>query len=511
MAARSGTFSKKNCLNPLKNRKDAAAAEIDNFLAQFTGTGKEDNTKSNDYDSMLRAKVDAITNRVRHCSGPATMSNDKGEINPQEVGVIHQQPLLQEELPVKDRLDSLEVIVREIRDNMRHMPPPVVTSGQAQPQEGPLRSPLPARDHRERRPHGHSKGARAPSLSQAEPGPYLSGDSRRRNTGATFPAQHWTQHGIPRHRTQVRGAANRDFTHETATYTSARHRPHRQSAPAPHTHRRTARAPAYPSNETSSSSDRESESEVDSINHRNDPTSQRLLTHALARQYQNMGRSTGRQEDFLPPLIRPHDALPPDMKRQVRDRTTKKNRKDLTFPEFVCGYSRMLLSELDPHSDLYSMIAHLSHVAQDTIVAPWPAVRSWSNTCLDYVQEDNATWSDTALFAEERNRLVWSQARLGNTKSIPCPNYNDDTCKAGPIHTEGEFRLLHTCAVCYYATPTCYRVDTTTHNAKNCTRKKRPHTKEEGDGANKNPAKRQWSATNTMAPKKDQPESKSKN
>ena len=120
-----------------------------------------------------------------------------------------------------------------------------------------------------------------------------------------------------------------------------------------------------------------------------------------------MGHSTGRVLDILTPAVRPHDALPPDMKRRVKERTGKKNRKDLTFPEYVCGYSRMLLTEMDPHTDLYAMIEHMSQVAQDAAVAPWPAVRLWTTTCLEYLDEDQATWRDTGLFKDDRNRLVW--------------------------------------------------------------------------------------------------------
>ena len=273
------------------------------------------------------------------------------------------------------------------------------------------------------------------------------------------------------------------------------------------------RHPPQPQPETSSSSGTDTDTEADSGTRRDDPTHRRLVDHALARQYQHMGHSTGRVCDITPPIVRPHDALPPDMKRRVRDRTGKKNRKDLTFHEYVCGYTRMLLTEIDPHTDLYAMINHLSQVAQDAAVAPWPAVRTWTTTCLDYIHDDQASWQDSALFTDERNRIRWSQGRTENTTPIPCHAYNTDTCKQVAPHHEGEYRLLHTCAICYYAAPSHNRAEATTHNAKTCNRRKRSGGRDEWDAPpSKYNGKRQGSAGNhSSLPKKETTDAKQKN
>ena len=138
----------------------------------------------------------------------------------------------------------------------------------------------------------------------------------------------------------------------------------------------SARRPPSPQVVTSSSTESNTDTYTNSYARRDDPTNRQILDQALAKQYQPMGHSSGRTCDVIPPIVRPPDALPPDMKRKVRDRIGKKNRKHLTFHEYVCGYARMLITELDPHTDLYAMITHLSYIAQDAVVLPWPAVRT---------------------------------------------------------------------------------------------------------------------------------------
>ena len=200
------------------------------------------------------------------------------------------------------------------------------------------------------------------------------------------------------------------------------------------------------------------------------------------------------------------------LKRKVRDRTGKKNRRDLTFPEYVCGYTRMLLTEIDPMTDLYGMINHLAQTAQDAVATPWPAVRIWTTTCLDYIQDGHATWSESALFSDERNRIAWSYARADVLTPVLCPAFNNDTCKLTPPHFVGEMRFIHTCAICYYAAPVSNRVEATTHCAKNCNRRKRPGGRDEWDQAAKQGGRRHCSANQGAAyKKKDNPDAKPKN
>ena len=274
--------------------------------------------------------------------------------------------------------------------------------------------------------------------------------------------------------------------------------------------RLTTRRP-YPSHTaTSSSSETDSDTDADSQVRHKDPTSRRLLDHALARQYQHMGQAAGRQLDITPPTVRPHEALPPDMRRHVRDRTGKKNRRDLTFQEYICGYARMLLTEIDPHSDLYSKINHLAQDAQDAAVSPWPTVRMWTTTCLDYIQENDATWRDTELFTGERNRIAWAHGRFDNYTPVPCPTFNNDACKQAPPHHEGDMRFLHTCAICYYSAPTTSRAESTSHSAKTCNLKRRNGGRDEWDTNGTKHNGRRNGSLNTGAMKKDA-EPKSKN
>ena len=172
----------------------------------------------------------------------------------------------------------------------------------------------------------------------------------------------------------------------------------------------------------------------------------------------------------------------------------------------------MMLVDLDPYTDTYSMISHLSHVAQDAATTNWPAVRTWTTTCLDYIQEGNATWDDCTLFGNERSRLVWAQTVHEPTAPAPCPAFNNDACKKKHPHPEGSLSLLHTCAICYYAAPQSNRLESSTHSAKSCTRKRRNGGRDEWESQGKHQSKRHNISSNTYtATKKETPESKSKN
>ena len=142
-------------------------------------------------------------------------------------------------------------------------------------------------------------------------------------------------------------------------------------------------------------------------------------------------------------LPTPKTCVPPDMRKRI-----KKEKRDLTFPEYICGYSRMLAMEVSPDTVLYQQILHMSQLAEDTATLGFAGPRLWSQTCMGHVMEGDVTWRDTNFIASERMRLSWLHPSDRETgQRLPCPNFNSGACQHNASH-EGSVCLLHCCGVC---------------------------------------------------------------
>ena len=297
MASSLPSQSTKSSLNPLHSSRNPLAKEVDDFLSGFDHLDNQNLASptllGND---ALRAKMDAITSRVRHPSLPvATLPDDLAS----QEEITSAQPL-RTELPVKQRLDSFEVMRKEIRDSMtlQRQPQPLAALGQVQPRRGPFGLPPPAKDRRSRDDHRPSHRSPAPpQLDGRQRSQYSDYDTDRPRPAFAMPHQ----------------ARRRD--HHQVPMRPKRRRRSRNTTPPPPASRRRYPAPRRdrtPSPASSSSSSGTA-SEHDSDRGKRRATSKEptLIDQALARQYQHMGRPTGRSCDILPPTVRPHDALPP--------------------------------------------------------------------------------------------------------------------------------------------------------------------------------------------------------
>ena len=168
-----------------------------------------------------------------------------------------------------------------------------------------------------------------------------------------------------------------------------------------------------------------------------------ILDEALDRQYPQMGHPSGTNIN----LPTPKTCLPPDMRKRI-----EKEKRDLTFPEYICGYSRMLVMEVSPDTVLYQKILHMSQLAEDTATLGFAGPRLWSQTCMDHVMEGDVTWRDTNFIASERMRLSWLHPCDRETgQCLPCPNFNSGACQHNASHEEGSVCLVHCCGVCMHA------------------------------------------------------------
>ena len=188
---------------------------------------------------------------------------------------------------------------------------------------------------------------------------------------------------------------------------------------------------------------------------------------ALEAQYPPMGPSTGKRLPTYKASFEPYKNLPPDLKQRTRDR---KSRRDLSFPEFMCGYLNMVKKVLPEGTEVYEAIEHASQVAQDAATIAWPVVREWAQACLAHLEDGKATWTHVAVFDRDRMRLSCCSGKAHQQEKIPCPAFNADKCPESRDHS-GEGRVwLHLCAICYYGISYSENAKNN-HAAHNCRKK----------------------------------------
>ena len=186
------------------------------------------------------------------------------------------------------------------------------------------------------------------------------------------------------------------------------------------------------------------------------------ITTALAAQYPTMGTHKGKRLPVTGLTLKPYRCLPPDLRNIARDR---RSRRDLTFPEHMCGLIKMISTALDPASEAYAALQHAADVAQDAASLPWPAVRQWTHSCMAYIEDRKASWYDTGLFTNDRTRLSWIAGRqMAATRRYPCPQFNMGKCDDKATHSAEGTTWTHVCALCLHITGQ----EKSTHGASTC-------------------------------------------
>ena len=124
--------------------------QLDSFLQEFDmaqpGSTTDSSSQRNENDT-LRNKVDAIADRVRHNSLPSNTNGDGSTHGVHNPTSPHNSP--QHEIPVRTRLDTIETMLKEIRDNMKMAAMLPAQTGQAQPRGVAAANPMPAVHHHE--------------------------------------------------------------------------------------------------------------------------------------------------------------------------------------------------------------------------------------------------------------------------------------------------------------------------------------------------------------------------
>ena len=199
-------------------------------------------------------------------------------------------------------------------------------------------------------------------------------------------------------------------------------------------------------------------------------SAQNEIDRALAAQYPQLGNHTGKRLPITGLTLEPYRSLPPDLRKNARER---RSRRELTFPEHMCGLIKMISKALDPASEAHAALMHAAQVAQDAATLPWPAVREWTQACMAHIEDRQATWHDSVTFATERTSLSWIRGRqMEAERRYTCPLYNRGKCDHKNTHASEGTTWVHACALCFYMTGH----EKTTHGAGTCRQKNQART-----------------------------------
>ena len=193
------------------------------------------------------------------------------------------------------------------------------------------------------------------------------------------------------------------------------------------------------------------------------------IEQALEDQYPTMGAEQGEPLPVSGVTLEPYYNLPPDLRSKARSR---RSRRDMTFPEYMCGFLFMVSKSAPPNSELHAAINHAAQVAQDAAGYTWPAVREWSQSCLSHIQDRSEKWVlDSKIFARDRTRLSWLKGKPHHEVKIPCHAHNADKCVERATHYSEGKTWVHGCAVCMYGGDEQMSQSAQTHTVRSCRRK----------------------------------------
>ena len=360
-----------------------------------------------------------------------------------------------------DRLKRVEDLLLEMKDKApsrqaRPSPAPSHRARTAEPRGRPTYSPVSRRSRRSPTPRTSRRYTRSRSRGSR---PRTRSTSRRRSHTRS-PRQSYRRSSRTRSRTHSRHSRRRSRSRSRARPSPKRHR---------------ARTPL-----------------------REELSAQRELDIAMEAQYPDMGSFKGKRLHVRGATLEPYRNLPPDIRSRA---AARRSRRDLTFPEHVCGLLNMALQAMDPKSEPYTVVKHVAQVAQDATTLLWSGVRSWSQACLTHIQDGEATWKNDTAFERERTHLSWFRGKSDSEIKVPCMEHNLDTCVERKTHRGEGMTHVHTCPVCFYTMGD----DKTTHVFEKCRRKNTFRHQHED---NRNDYRRRNNNNNRRDAKPDQAKSK---
>ena len=272
----------------------------------------------------------------------------------------------------------------------------------------------------------------------------------------------------PRHRSTSRRSTRSRHRGSTRDRSRSHHRSSRRRSRSTFSRPSHHRSRSHRSTRSRSRSRRPRSSRSRSRRHSSSP--RRKAARAVKAQYPEMGKAKGEPLPVKGLPLEPYYNLPPDLRSKARAR---RSRRDMTFPEYMCGMLSMIAKCAPPDSQVQAAITHAAQVAQDAAGYTWAAVREWSQTALTHVEDGKDDWVDqTGLIARERTRLSWIKGKPPQEVKIPCHAHNTDKCNERATHYSEGKTWVHGCAVCVYAgADDSVSTNAANHTVRTCRRK----------------------------------------
>lgn len=121
---------------------------------------------------------------------------------------------------------------------------------------------------------------------------------------------------------------------------------------------------------------------------------------------------------------------------------------ELSFPEFVQGFVKMVLMNDIYNPVVKAMLCHLASLSEDVTMYQWELMRVWPNTIISDIGMGRYSWTDERILESERNRAAIFASANGspdNGQNV-CVAFNQSKCHFQGSHGDSH---LHLCAYCW--------------------------------------------------------------
>ena len=169
------------------------------------------------------------------------------------------------------------------------------------------------------------------------------------------------------------------------------------------------------------------------------------------------GKTVTSHSDSERPFPKPYMYVNRDSSQTMKQRLEV--RSTLAPLEYIAATLALLRDRRAYHpQDQDHIMRHLEDVTNDAAERPWTAVRKWSQSVWDQVENGDVSWPDYQLIQNARMRIAYAPGSSGVNNAttsqtgiteVVCREHGRRAgCKHTASHLEGNVRHLHVCAFC---------------------------------------------------------------
>lgn len=121
---------------------------------------------------------------------------------------------------------------------------------------------------------------------------------------------------------------------------------------------------------------------------------------------------------------------------------------DLSFPEFVQGFVKLIMLHDINNPVVRAMLSHLASLSEDITMYNWELMRLWPNTVISDIGMGRYAWTDERIIESERNRAAIFASANGpiDNGQNTCVAFNQSKCSFPHSHGDSH---MHICAFCW--------------------------------------------------------------